>query len=78
MTKKQIAERLDQLILDLHSPVERPSIAGKIHLCKSTRKPNELIPESLDYLQLCLHYVLLDVESLRRENKRLRAKLGDK
>ena len=45
---------------------------------KELQQKVDCLRESLDYLRVCIKYMLLDIEATRRENEYLRKLLQDK
>lgn len=44
---------------------------------KQSKKTEDSLQESLDYLQVCVKYTLFDLEATRRENEALKKLLRD-
>lgn len=77
MEKKDIEKQLEDVIVKLHTKQQQMGILSAVLPRNKIRDVDEQLANSLAYLRVCTSDLMLEIESLRRENERLREKLGD-
>jgi hypothetical protein len=76
MTKKELNQQLDSLIIRMHTAPQRIGLITKV-LSKANRHgEDKQLDDTMSYLGVCVSYLLFDNDCLRREVRRLKAK-GD-
>jgi len=84
MDEKILGRKIEELVNEIGSiPIsqQKKLITLTNHSRQSNKKLKKSIAnlqESLDYLRVCIKYVLFDIEATRRENKYLRRLIEDK
>ncbi len=80
MDESNIEDSLNEIIKEFentpnsqHAKLAKQAQENREKLEKSINK----LQESLDYLRVCIKYLLFDLEATRRENQYLRKLLGD-
>ena len=84
MGQPNIEEKLNELVKEFGGSTDPKSMklamlarqARDNH--KKLQKSVNSLQESLDYLRVCIKYILFDLEATRRENKILRKMVDDK
>jgi DNA-binding ferritin-like protein len=83
MNEAQIADELNELVRQCggtsNSTSKRVAVLANQAQDnqKALQKVADCLRESLDYLRVCIKYMLLDIEATRRENEYLRKLLQD-
>jgi len=84
MSKSNIEDKLNELVKEFSGAAD-PKHLKLAMLAKQARDNHKKLQksvnglqESLDYLRICIKYMLFDVEATRRENKCLRKMLDEK
>lgn len=77
MTKNEVVDQVDDLILQMHSRQEQMSLLRKIHFHKNITPVDKLLEDSVSYLRVCVKYLLLDNDCLRRELAEVKKQLGE-
>lgn len=83
MDKSRLAKELNELVKQFGG-VADPTYNRLMVLAKQAedsqkqiKQDVDYLTESLDYLRVCIKYLLLDIEATRRENDYLRKLLND-
>ncbi len=84
MDKARLANELNELVKQFGG-VTDPAYKRLVTLAKQAedsrkkiKQDVDYLSESLDYLRVCIKYLLLDIEATRRENDCLRKLLSDR
>ena len=84
MDEAKLADELNELVKQFGGAAD-PTSRRLATLTKQAeanqqelQKSVDCLRESLDYLRVCIKYMLLDIEATRRENDSLRKLLQDK
>lgn len=78
MEKPAIERQLEEIIIKLYPKIQQAGIISSVLPKHKFLDIDTQLENSIYYLRVCTSDLLLEVESLRRENQKLRDRIGDR